>query len=221
MSSAEQPDTSLDDDQVLTSTEVTSEQYAASDEENPFGDTGDSRNAADGGSHVKIGAEAALADVSYDFGQSTVTRARIISLENSTRYFPKGFARPAGMESVLDHKENEAVVFKDFFVARLRIPSHLVLLGILWKFQVQLHQLMPNVIVQISKFIWAVTSCRGCPTANVFAQHYELHYQHKKIHLEGSDTTFVAMFGCIPFHPSRFGNHSRLTLATRNMWTSG
>jgi hypothetical protein len=62
-----------------------------------------------------------------------------MSLENSSRYFPKGFARPPGVESVPNPGENEAVVFKDFFVAGLCIPRHLVLLEILCKFQVQLH----------------------------------------------------------------------------------
>jgi hypothetical protein len=84
-----------------------------------------------------------------------------------------------------------------------------------------LHQLIPNAIVQISKFIWAITSCGGCPITDVFTHHYELHYQHKKIHLEGFKTTFFAQFGCISFHLSRFGNHLRLTPATRNKWTSG
>jgi hypothetical protein len=54
-----------------------------------------------------------------------------MSLENSVRYFLKGFARPPDMESVLDPKENKAVVFEDFFVASLRIPPHLVILDIL------------------------------------------------------------------------------------------
>jgi hypothetical protein len=159
--------------------------------------------------------------VSYDFGQSIVTIAHITSLENSACYFLKGFAWPLGMESVLDPKENEAIVFKDFFVAGLCIPPHPVLLDILQKIQVQLHQLTPNAIIQISKFIWVVTSCGGCPTVDVFTHHYELHYQHKKIHFEGSKTTFAAQFWCISFHPLRFGNHSRLTPATRNKWTSG
>jgi hypothetical protein len=39
-------------------------------------------------------------------------------------------------ESVLDPLENEAVVFKDFFGAGLRMPPHLVLLDILRKFWV-------------------------------------------------------------------------------------
>jgi hypothetical protein len=99
-SSTEQLDTSLPDDQVITSTEATSEQDVVSNEENPCGDTSDSGNASDNGIHVKIGAEAALVGVSYDFRQSTVTRASITSLKNSARYFPNGFARPPGMESV-------------------------------------------------------------------------------------------------------------------------
>jgi hypothetical protein len=78
-------------------------------------------------------------------------------------------------ESVLEAWANKAVVFEDFFTARLRMPPHPVLMDILHKFRVQLHQLMPNAIVQIGKFIWAITSCGGHPTVDVFAQHYELH----------------------------------------------
>jgi hypothetical protein len=51
---------------------------------------------------------------------------------------------------------------------------------------------MPNAIVQIGKFIWVVTSYGGRPAADVFAQHYELHYQNKKIQLEGCETTLTA-----------------------------
>jgi hypothetical protein len=61
----------------------------------------------------------------------------------------------------------------------------------------QLHHLSLNAIIEIRKFICAVTSCGSHPTANVFAQHYELHYQNKKkkIHLEGCETTLAAQFG--------------------------
>jgi hypothetical protein len=130
-SSAEQHNTTFVDDQVITSTKATFEKGAMYDEENPSGDIGDSGNTCDDGSRVKIGAEAAHAGVSYDFGQSKVIRARITSLENSACYFPKGFARPPDVESVPYPKENEVVVFEDFFIAGLRIPPHPVLLDIL------------------------------------------------------------------------------------------
>jgi hypothetical protein len=74
-------------------------------------------------------------------------------LESLTRYFLKGYDRAPGAEYVPDPHENEAVVFEGFFVAGLRMPPHPVLLDILRKFWVQLHQLAPNAIIQISKFI--------------------------------------------------------------------
>jgi hypothetical protein len=79
---------------------------------------------------------------------------------------------------------------------------------------------MLNAIIQIGKFIWAVTSYGGRPIADVFAQYYKLHYQNKKIHLEGCETTHAAQFGCITFQPSRYGARVKLTLAVRNKWTS-
>jgi hypothetical protein len=117
------------------------------------------------------------------------------------------------VQSILDPRMNETVVFKDFFTAGLCMPPHPVLVDILCKFHVQLHQLTPNAIVQIGKFISAVTSCGGHPTAYVFTHHYELHHQNKKIHLEGSKTTLAAQFGYISFHPSQFRNRVRLTPA--------
>jgi hypothetical protein len=96
---------------------------------------------------MKIGADAALAGVSYDFRQSTVMRAHVMALKSFTLHILKGFARQPVAGSVLDPQENEVVVFKDFFAAGLRIPPHPILLDILHKFQVQLHQLTPNAIV--------------------------------------------------------------------------
>jgi hypothetical protein len=100
------------------------------------------------------------------------------------------------------------------------MPPYPVLVDILCKLGVQLHHLTPNAIVQISKFSWAVTSYGGRPTADVFAQHYELHYQNKKIHLEGCDTTLAAQFGCITFQASCYRGQAKLSLAVRNKWTS-
>jgi hypothetical protein len=86
---------------------------------------------------------------------------------------------------------------------------------------VQLYQLTPNAIVQISKFIWAVTSCGAHPTADLFTQHYELRYQNKKIQLNGSESTLAAQFGYITFHSIHFGSRSRLTPVVWNKWMSG
>jgi hypothetical protein len=98
------------------------------------------------------------------------------------------------------------------------MPPDPVLTDILRKFHVQLHHLTPNAIFTISKFIWAVTSCGGRPTANVFAQHYVLRYQNNKIHIEGCETTLAAQFGCITFHPSYYGGRAKLTFTVRTKW---
>jgi hypothetical protein len=46
---------------------------------------------------VKIGMEAALVGMSYDFGWLKVMRGRISDLEHSSHFFLKGFARPPGI----------------------------------------------------------------------------------------------------------------------------
>jgi hypothetical protein len=83
---------------------------------------------------VKIGAKVSLAGISYDFGKSGITKARIASLDSLARYFLKGYIRAPGAESISDPHENEAVAFKDFFAAGLYMPLHLVLLYILCMF---------------------------------------------------------------------------------------
>jgi hypothetical protein len=39
------------------------------------------------------------------------------------------------------------------FTGGLRMPPHRVLVAILLKYQIQVHQLTPNAIVQLSKYI--------------------------------------------------------------------
>jgi hypothetical protein len=79
-----------------------SEQGDESDGENPSHNSDDSENASDSGGRVKIGAEAALTGVTYDFGQLTMMKAWVTSLECFTHYFLKGFTQPLGVESVPD-----------------------------------------------------------------------------------------------------------------------
>jgi hypothetical protein len=84
------------------------------------------------------------------------------------------------------------MVFEEFFTAGLRMPPQPALADILLKFWVQLHQLTPNTIMQLSKYFWAVMSFGGTPTSDGFAKRYELHYQPKKMEADGAilDTQF-------------------------------
>jgi hypothetical protein len=152
---------------------------------------------------LNVAAAAAAAGITFNFRTFGVVKAQIVSMENYACYFLKGYYRSPGAESVPEPRTKEAIVFEDFFTTGLRMLPHHVLVDILHKFWVQLHQLTSNVIVHIDKFIWAVSSCGGGPTAGVFAQHYELHYPQKKVLLEGCQTMLATLFGSITFHPSR------------------
>jgi hypothetical protein len=68
-------------------------------------------------------------------------------------YFLEGEARAAGAKTVPEPNT--------FFVAGLCMPLHPALADILLHFQVQLHQLTPNAIAQLSKYFWAVGSFGG------------------------------------------------------------
>jgi hypothetical protein len=170
--SADQLEESLVDQQVMTSTEAALTRGTESNRESQSRYSRDIETASDYSGLLKVASATTLARISYDFGQSSVTMTRLTSMENYTRYFPKGYSQPPGVASVPEPRVNETIVFEDFFAARLRMPPHPVLVDILCKFWVQLHDLTPNAIVQISKFIWAVTSCGGWPTADVFTRHY-------------------------------------------------
>jgi hypothetical protein len=50
---------------------------------------------------------------------------------------------------------------------------------------VQLHQLTPNAFAQLSKYFWEVMSFGGVPSSDGFVKLYELHYQLKKVEIDG------------------------------------
>jgi hypothetical protein len=88
---------------------------------------------------------------SYVFGPSMVTVNHIHRM-SSLHYFNKGDALAFREEVVPEPANDEEVVFKEFFTTRLRMPSRPTLADILHKFWLQLHQLTPNAIAQLSKY---------------------------------------------------------------------
>jgi hypothetical protein len=146
---------------------------------------------SDGGSHTR----------NCYFGPSTVTMSRIHEMMDQG-YFVEGGAHVPGEETIPELDSNEAIVFEDFFIAGLRMLPHSILSDILLKFRVQLYQLTPNVIVQLSKYFWAMVSFGGVPSASEFAKRYEFHYQPKKINVDGADVQ--VQYGCINFHAKHY-----------------
>jgi hypothetical protein len=102
------------------------------------GDFGDRSGDVTGGQDEENGAiHSHESEQSYDFGPSTITVGRIRYLE-ALGYFIEGSARESGEEVVPDPADDEALMFEEFFAARLRMPPQPVLTDILLKFWVQL-----------------------------------------------------------------------------------
>jgi hypothetical protein len=66
-------------------------------------------------------------------------------------------------------------VFEAFFIAGLRLPLHRFVAEVLWRFEVQVHELTPNAVVALAKYVCAVASYGGQPSVEVFAKNYCLH----------------------------------------------
>jgi hypothetical protein len=130
---------------------------------------------------------------SVDFGVSRMSSARVQDMQR-LGYFGGGVARAPGTEEVPE-PEGELVVFEAFFAAGLRLPAHRFVGEVLRRFNVQIHQLTPNAMVALSKYVWATTSYGGQPSVEVFAKYYCLHWQKRMIRDE------VAQFGSCTFTP--------------------
>jgi hypothetical protein len=132
-------------------------------------------------------------------------------------YFAEGIGREPGEETVLEPQPDEVVVFEEFFIASLRMPPHPLLAEILLKFQVQIHQLTPNSMVQLSKYICTVLSFRGIPSAQGFVKWYKLHYQPWKIDVDGIE--LLLQYSCLNFQAKHGGQRAKLTVAMKNKWS--
>jgi hypothetical protein len=163
------------------------------------------------------GSQGATGDVvSFLFGPSSITVSRVHEIIN-IGYFAEGMGRERGEETVPEPHPDEAVVFEEFFSAGLMMPPHPVLANILLKFQAQIHQLTPNAIVQLSKYIWVVSSFKGIPTTKGFTKRYKLHYQPRKIVVDGVE--LLLQYGCLNFHAKHGGQRAKLMVAMKNKWS--
>jgi hypothetical protein len=122
---------SLVGQQMIASMEAALEQDDESKRESQSSDSSERETASKNSGRVKVSVVATLAGISYDFGQSTITKTCLGSLESNAHHFPKGYGRPPSVESIPNPRANEAVVFEDVFMAGLRMPPHLVLVDIL------------------------------------------------------------------------------------------
>jgi hypothetical protein len=106
-----------------------------------------------------VAAEELRAGDTVDFGVSRMSLVRVQDMQR-LGYFGGGVARVPGTEEVPE-PEGELVVFDAFFAAGLRLPAHRFVGEVLRRFNVQIHQLTPNIVVALSKYVWATTSYDG------------------------------------------------------------
>jgi hypothetical protein len=128
-----------------------------------------------------------------EFGVSRMSLVRVQDMQQ-LGYFGGGVGRVPGAEEVPE-PEGELLVFEAFFTAGLRLPAHRFVSEVLQKFEVQVHQLTPNAVVALAKYVWATTSYGGQPSVEVFAKQYCLHWQKRKIGHK------IAQFGSCTFTP--------------------
>jgi hypothetical protein len=113
-------------------------------------------------------AEELRAGDSVDFGVSRMSSVRVQDMQ-WLGYFVGGVARVPGTEEVPE-PEGELVVFEAFFAVGLRLPAHRFVGKVLRRFNVQIHQLTPNAVVALSKYVWSTTSYGRQPSVEVFAK---------------------------------------------------
>jgi hypothetical protein len=96
------------------------------------------------------------------------------------RYFHDiSIVRAGGENNVPLPEANEVVVFRSFMKARLRFPLHMMLVEVLKTFEIYLHQLIPEALIKVGGFIWAMRSQGLEPDARCFCNIHELSYQTK------------------------------------------
>jgi hypothetical protein len=87
--STEQLEQSLWGQQMVASVESSSSHEAAFDHESQSRDFEDSKTGSDTSMRLKVAATAALARITYDFGQSTMMKTHLGSLQNHGQFFPR------------------------------------------------------------------------------------------------------------------------------------
>jgi hypothetical protein len=97
-----------------------------------------------------------------EFGVSRISSVRVQDMQQ-LGYFGNDIGRVSGAEEVPE-PEGKLVVFEAFFTIGLRLLAHHFVVEVLQRFEVQVHQLKPNAVVALAKYVWAATSYGGQPS---------------------------------------------------------
>jgi hypothetical protein len=113
-----------------------------------------------------------------NFGKSTMKRGHIEAMNG--KYFHDVSKVSPGGESIVPLLEkDEVVVYRSFLKVGLRFPLHKMLVEVLKRFEIYLHQITPKAMIKVGIFIWTVRSQGLEPNADYFCNIHELVYQTK------------------------------------------
>jgi len=92
------------------------------------------------------------------FGKSSIKENHLVNMRG--RYFWELSVVRAdeGEKTCPTPEENEVVVFRSFLKAGLRFPLSSFVVEVLKIFEIHLHQLIPEAIIRMNIFVWAVRS---------------------------------------------------------------
>jgi hypothetical protein len=135
--------------------------------------------------------------------------------------FEPGVCRLPGRETTPKPRKNESVVFWDFFTAGLRLPVSKKFADVLAAYGVQIHQLTPNSIPQVLKFLWACRTFAGDNDVETFVRHFEIHWARRLVKVDDEDKE--AQYGCCTFQTRRLAKNQapvELAPAYKNKWAN-
>jgi hypothetical protein len=129
------------------------------------------------------------------FGKSSIKESHLANMRG--RYFRDLSIVRAdeGEKTCPTPEENEVVVFRSFLKAGLRFPLSRFVVEVLKIFEIHLHQLIPEAIIRMNIFVWAVRSQGLEPDAKSFCNIHELLYETKPWGKE----QYHNNFGCYSF----------------------
>jgi hypothetical protein len=175
------------------------ERRAANLEEGEIGERSDATGAEESEESL-TGVKADLQDLVKQktcfMGRSLMTQADLDALRLDGCFEPWVCSLP-GKETTQKPRKNESVVFRDFFTAGLRLPVSKRFAEILAAYNMQIHQLTPNSIPQVTKFLWACRTFAGDNDVETFVRHFEIHWAKRLINVE--DEEKEAQYGCCTF----------------------
>jgi hypothetical protein len=133
------------------------------------------------------------------FGRSTIKQSQIDAIKG--RYFRYiSTVRVGGDSNAPLPEADEVVVYRSFMKAGLQFPLDKLLVAVLKTFEIFLHQLIPEAIIKMGIFIWAMKSQGLEPNARCFCNIHELSYETMATDKE----QYHNNFGCYSFVPRSY-----------------